>query len=198
MFTSVAGHLLELEFEPRVKGWHSCAPRDLYDASVHKGVPKVGERCSVANWARDPPGMPCLNERIRCLICTRAVGGGNVGRAAFETAAAAGHSRPPSCSRANRTLAVARFCFHMQSQLTCILPLSLILADRARTRRSGATCSSWRAPASGWCSGWIVTERARILPLKSSRRVLAQGHCWVLVGWNDLVAEQTAQECVAQ
>lgn len=42
VFTSVAGHLLELEFEPRVKGWHSCAPRDLYDASVHKGVPKVG------------------------------------------------------------------------------------------------------------------------------------------------------------
>ncbi|KAI7839931.1 hypothetical protein COHA_006325 [Chlorella ohadii] len=40
VFTSVAGHLLELEFEPRVKGWHSCAPRDLYDASVHKGVPK--------------------------------------------------------------------------------------------------------------------------------------------------------------
>lgn len=42
VFTSVAGHLLELEFEPRVKGWHSCSPRELYDASVFKGVPKVG------------------------------------------------------------------------------------------------------------------------------------------------------------
>lgn len=40
VFTSVAGHLLELEFEPRVKGWHSCSPRELYDASVSKGVPK--------------------------------------------------------------------------------------------------------------------------------------------------------------
>lgn len=48
VFTSVAGHLLELEFEPRVKGWHSCAPRDLYDASVHKGVPKVRPGCSCA------------------------------------------------------------------------------------------------------------------------------------------------------
>lgn len=42
VFTSVAGHLLELEFEPRVRGWHSCSPKDLYDAAVHKGVPKVG------------------------------------------------------------------------------------------------------------------------------------------------------------
>lgn len=41
VFTSVAGHLLELEFEARVRGWHSCAPRDLYDAQVFKGVPKV-------------------------------------------------------------------------------------------------------------------------------------------------------------
>ncbi|KAI3430642.1 hypothetical protein D9Q98_005235 [Chlorella vulgaris] len=40
VFTSVAGHLLELEFEARVRGWHSCAPRDLYDAQVFKGVPK--------------------------------------------------------------------------------------------------------------------------------------------------------------
>jgi DNA topoisomerase-3 len=45
VFTSVAGHLLELEFEARVRGWHSCAPRDLYDASVHKSVPKVGCSC---------------------------------------------------------------------------------------------------------------------------------------------------------
>ena len=42
VFTSVAGHLLELEFEGRVRGWHSCAPRELYDAQVFKGVPKVG------------------------------------------------------------------------------------------------------------------------------------------------------------
>jgi len=41
VFTSVAGHLLELDFEARVKGWHSCSPRDLYDASVFKCVPKV-------------------------------------------------------------------------------------------------------------------------------------------------------------
>ena len=42
VFTSVAGHLLELEFEARVRGWQSCAPRELYDAQVFKGVPKVG------------------------------------------------------------------------------------------------------------------------------------------------------------
>ncbi|PSC67305.1 DNA topoisomerase 3-alpha [Micractinium conductrix] len=40
VFTSVAGHLLELEFEPRVRSWHSCSPKDLYDATVNKAAPK--------------------------------------------------------------------------------------------------------------------------------------------------------------
>jgi hypothetical protein len=49
VFTSVAGHLLELEFEPRMRGWHSCAPRELFDASVYKQVPKVGTNASASN-----------------------------------------------------------------------------------------------------------------------------------------------------
>lgn len=62
VFTSVAGHLLELEFEPRVKGWHSCSPRELYDASVSKGVPKVGARLGAPSW---PPGSRCCAQAER-------------------------------------------------------------------------------------------------------------------------------------
>ena len=41
LFTSVTGHLMELEFEERFRKWHSCDPADLYRAPVHKFVPEV-------------------------------------------------------------------------------------------------------------------------------------------------------------
>lgn len=40
-FTSVTGHLMELEFEDRYRKWHSCDPVDLYNAPVRKHVPQV-------------------------------------------------------------------------------------------------------------------------------------------------------------
>ena len=40
--TSVAGHLLELDFVPPYNKWHGCEARALYDAPVAKTVPKVG------------------------------------------------------------------------------------------------------------------------------------------------------------
>ncbi|EYU20574.1 hypothetical protein ABFS82_08G084200 [Erythranthe guttata] len=39
-FTSVTGHLMELEFEDRYRKWHSCDPVDLYHAPVRKHVPQ--------------------------------------------------------------------------------------------------------------------------------------------------------------
>lgn len=41
IFTSVTGHLMELEFDERFKKWHSCDPADLYQAPVRKSVPQV-------------------------------------------------------------------------------------------------------------------------------------------------------------
>jgi hypothetical protein len=41
VFTSVAGHLMELDFDQIHKKWHGCAPIDLYTATVHKNVPQV-------------------------------------------------------------------------------------------------------------------------------------------------------------
>lgn len=41
VFTSVAGHLLELDFTPQHKKWHSCSPVELYTAPVQKVVPQV-------------------------------------------------------------------------------------------------------------------------------------------------------------
>lgn len=41
LFTSVTGHLMELEFEERYRKWHSCDPADLYHAPVRKFVPEV-------------------------------------------------------------------------------------------------------------------------------------------------------------
>lgn len=41
LFTSVTGHLMELEFDDRYRKWHSCDPLDLYTAPVRKHVPEV-------------------------------------------------------------------------------------------------------------------------------------------------------------
>ncbi|KAK9812774.1 hypothetical protein WJX72_003468 [[Myrmecia] bisecta] len=43
VFTSVAGHLMELDFGAAHKKWHSCSPADLYGAPVHKSVPQDKE-----------------------------------------------------------------------------------------------------------------------------------------------------------
>ncbi|XP_057550339.1 DNA topoisomerase 3-alpha isoform X1 [Amaranthus tricolor] len=40
IFTSVTGHLMELEFDERFKKWYSCDPADLYQAPVRKSVPQ--------------------------------------------------------------------------------------------------------------------------------------------------------------
>ncbi|KAJ8769133.1 hypothetical protein K2173_000908 [Erythroxylum novogranatense] len=40
LFTSVTGHLMELEFEESFRKWHSCDPADLYLAPVRKSVPE--------------------------------------------------------------------------------------------------------------------------------------------------------------
>ena len=40
-FTSVAGHLMELEFAAPFKKWRACGPGDLYSAPVVKFVPQV-------------------------------------------------------------------------------------------------------------------------------------------------------------
>ncbi|XP_004289288.1 PREDICTED: DNA topoisomerase 3-alpha isoform X2 [Fragaria vesca subsp. vesca] len=40
LFTSVTGHLMELEFEDRFRKWHSCDPALLFQAPVRKFVPE--------------------------------------------------------------------------------------------------------------------------------------------------------------
>ncbi|KAJ0623440.1 putative DNA topoisomerase [Helianthus annuus] len=44
MFTSVTGHLMEMEFEGRYRKWHSCDHVDLFEAPIRKHVPEDG-RC---------------------------------------------------------------------------------------------------------------------------------------------------------
>nr|XP_043611083.1 DNA topoisomerase 3-alpha [Erigeron canadensis] len=40
VFTSVTGHLMEIDFEPRYRKWHSCDPLDLFHAPICKYVPE--------------------------------------------------------------------------------------------------------------------------------------------------------------
>lgn len=40
-FTSVAGHLMSLDFTAAYKSWRSCNPRELYTAPIQKSVPQV-------------------------------------------------------------------------------------------------------------------------------------------------------------
>ena len=41
VFTSVAGHLMELDFPENWRKWKACSPVDLYGAPVLKIVPQV-------------------------------------------------------------------------------------------------------------------------------------------------------------
>jgi DNA topoisomerase-3 len=43
IFSSVAGHLMELDFTPQYKPWHGCRPGQLFTAPVVKQVSKDGE-----------------------------------------------------------------------------------------------------------------------------------------------------------
>jgi DNA topoisomerase-3 len=43
VMTSVTGHLMELEFDKAFKGWNSCQPSDLFDATILKTVKKENE-----------------------------------------------------------------------------------------------------------------------------------------------------------
>ena len=50
VFTSVAGHLMELDFTDDMKKWRSCSPVDLYGATVLKKIPQVGVlRCLITS-----------------------------------------------------------------------------------------------------------------------------------------------------
>lgn len=44
VMTSVSGHLLNYEFLPTFRGWHSCNPEQLFDAPVRKGCTENAEK----------------------------------------------------------------------------------------------------------------------------------------------------------
>ena len=48
VFTSVAGHLMELDFTDDMKKWRSCSPVDLYGAPVLKKIPQVALQTSLS------------------------------------------------------------------------------------------------------------------------------------------------------
>ena len=39
--TSVAGHLMQIDFENKYRNWQSCDPILLFDAKINKYVPDV-------------------------------------------------------------------------------------------------------------------------------------------------------------
>jgi DNA topoisomerase III len=55
VFTSVAGHLTELDFPASHKGWRSCSPLDLFAAPVHKTVPGVSHSRGAGVWQTCAP-----------------------------------------------------------------------------------------------------------------------------------------------
>ncbi|KAG5605016.1 hypothetical protein H5410_026508 [Solanum commersonii] len=57
LFTSVTGHLMELEFDERYRKWHSCDPLDLYNAPVRKFVPEVGNGRDTRFWLDEWIGL---------------------------------------------------------------------------------------------------------------------------------------------
>jgi DNA topoisomerase III len=43
VFTSVSGHLMDMDFEDKFRSWSSCDPIQLFDAPITKFVPKNSE-----------------------------------------------------------------------------------------------------------------------------------------------------------
>ncbi|KAI3451633.1 hypothetical protein Pfo_008298 [Paulownia fortunei] len=94
-FTSVTGHLMELEFEDRYRKWHSCDPVDLYHAPVKKFVPQdksdiektLEEEARKCQWLIlwldcDREGENIAFEVVE--VCTRANRNLNIWRARFS------------------------------------------------------------------------------------------------------------------
>jgi DNA topoisomerase-3 len=44
-FTSVAGHLMEADFEPQYKKWNQIPPSSLFEARIIESVPSVNHKC---------------------------------------------------------------------------------------------------------------------------------------------------------
>lgn len=51
-FTSVLGHLMELDFNSGYRPWRSCRPIDLFNAPVEKHVPQVGCQAMILSCTR--------------------------------------------------------------------------------------------------------------------------------------------------
>ncbi|XP_073018547.1 DNA topoisomerase 3-alpha isoform X1 [Primulina eburnea] len=94
-FTSVTGHLMEIEFEERYRKWHSCDPVDLYHASIRKHVPQdksdiqktLEEEARKCQWLIlwldcDREGENIAFEVVE--VCTRANHNLNIWRARFS------------------------------------------------------------------------------------------------------------------
>ncbi|XP_075514704.1 DNA topoisomerase 3-alpha isoform X2 [Primulina tabacum] len=94
-FTSVTGHLMEIEFEERYRKWYSCDPVDLYHASVRKHVPQdksdiqktLEEEARKCQWLIlwldcDREGENIAFEVVE--VCTRANHNLNIWRARFS------------------------------------------------------------------------------------------------------------------
>ncbi len=63
-FTSVAGHLMELDFPASHKGWRSCSLVELFSAPVHKTVPQV----SAALYPKFICSFSCQRKAFGCDI----------------------------------------------------------------------------------------------------------------------------------
>ena len=140
VFTSVAGHLMELEFEDGYRRWRGVDPVDLYSALVFKKVPQVP--AVLVAWAEPsnlPQTLPC-SYFPRHVYCIQA------------------SSRPESrCWRKQFT------CASMQHPRFAVC----FGTGLRRTRWTlSVTCSSSRARRLGWSCGWIATEKAKISALR--------------------------------
>jgi DNA topoisomerase-3 len=74
VFTSVAGHLMELDFTAQHKRWRSCNPVELYQAPVVKAVPDVSaalvwhvEHCR-CSWSVQPPPQQQQHREVSLIF----------------------------------------------------------------------------------------------------------------------------------
>jgi DNA topoisomerase III len=75
VFTSVAGHLMQLEFGGGLKRWSACSPLELYTAPVVKDVPSVWlPACSLQWLATHSLAAVCLSAFSCSSACASIAG----------------------------------------------------------------------------------------------------------------------------
>lgn len=167
VFTSVAGHLMELDFTQQHKRWRSCSPLELYNAPVVKAVPDVSASCTTGRCLLCHP-VYTINSRA--AIEQGSAAAVDTGRSAFRASAAFVH----------RASSVLQAPTGPEGQLGCIMCVVLLLAcSPVQDKNDLKEHLQQLARQCQWLILWLDCDReGENISFEVCKAVYA--HCWMV------------------